>query len=266
MQITLDRRRVFVHTGGQPFAAAKPALVLVHGAGTDHTFWALQARFFAHHGYSVLVPDLPGHGRSDGPPEATIPALAGWLWQVLDAVGAEKAALVGHSMGSLVALAAAAAAPQRATALVLLGSAPKIAVHADLVAAAKDDPALAIELITEWGFGREARLGGNTAPGMWMAGGGRRLIAAAPAGALAADLVACDTWEGGPDAAAKVVCPTLLLAGGADRMTPPRAGETLAKAIAGARMEVFPDTGHMIMVERPNETTDAIHRFLASVT
>lgn len=265
MQITLSGRRVFVHTGGKPFDAGKPVLVLVHGAGTDHTFWALQARFFAHHGFSVLVPDLPGHGRSEGPPEATIPALAAWLWEVLDAIGAGRVALAGHSMGSLVALAAAAAAPERVTALVLVGSAPRIAVHADLIAAARADTPLAIELITEWGFGRAARLGGHTAPGLWMTGGGRRLLAAAPPGALAADLVACDIWEGGPDAAAKIACPTLLIAGGADRMTPPRIGETLVKAIAGARMEVFPDTGHMIMVERPNETTDSIHRFLASV-
>lgn len=249
MQITPGGRRVFIHTGGKPIDAGNPALVLVHGAGTDHTFWAMQARFFAHHGFSVLVPDLPGHGRSAGPAETTIPALADWLWRTLDVIGSAKVALAGHSMGSLVALAAAAAVPDRVTALVLVGSAPKIAVHADLIAAAKVDTPLAIELITEWGFGRAARLGGHTAPGMWMTGGGKRLIAAAPPGALAADLVACDIWEGGPAAAAKIACPTLLIAGGDDRMTPPRIGETLVKSIAGALMEVFPDTGHMIMVE-----------------
>src|SRR3546814_7797116 len=108
MDFSVDGRAVFAHTGGQPFDRDLPVLVLVHGAGMDHTHWGLQTRYFAHHGYAVLAPDLPGHGRSQGPAPDSIEAYADWLLRLLDAGGTRRAALAGHSMGSLIALAAAA--------------------------------------------------------------------------------------------------------------------------------------------------------------
>src|SRR5262249_59855071 len=98
-----------------------PAVLLLHGAGLDHVVWALPARSLAHRGRAVLAPDLPGHGRSQGPALASIGELAGWVLRLLDATGIKQAALVGHSMGALVALATAAAAPPRGRALARLG-------------------------------------------------------------------------------------------------------------------------------------------------
>jgi len=132
VDINIDGATVFAHTGGSPFDPAQPVLVLIHSAGTDHTFWGLQTRYFSHHGFSVLAVDLPGHGRSDGPALNSIDAIADWLWQVLDTVGARQAALAGHSMGSLIALAAGAKRPENTRALVLVGTAERIAVHEDL--------------------------------------------------------------------------------------------------------------------------------------
>ena len=85
MELLVNDRRVYAHTGGQDVSPDKPVLVFLHGAGNDHTYWGLQTRFFAHHGFSVLVPDLPGHGRSDGPVPETIDDYADWLWRFLDA-------------------------------------------------------------------------------------------------------------------------------------------------------------------------------------
>ncbi len=93
------------------FDRARPTIVFVHGAANDHSVWALQSRYFAHHGYNVLAVDLPGHGRSGGEALASIEAIADWLAALLDALGVERAALVGHSMGSLAALDAAARHP-----------------------------------------------------------------------------------------------------------------------------------------------------------
>ncbi|WP_163478991.1 alpha/beta fold hydrolase, partial [Klebsiella pneumoniae] len=64
----------------------------------------------AHHGYGVLAVDLPGHGRSAGLPLTRVEAIAAWLHRLLDVAGAQQATLVGHSMGSLIALEAAARA------------------------------------------------------------------------------------------------------------------------------------------------------------
>ena len=68
MQLTVDGHKVYAATGGRSFEPAKPAVIFLHGAGCDHTVWQLPARWFAWHGSSVLAVDLPGHGRSEGPP------------------------------------------------------------------------------------------------------------------------------------------------------------------------------------------------------
>jgi len=80
MEITVDAKRVFAATGGKPFDAGLPCVVFLHGAGMDHTVWALQTRYFAWHGYGVLAVDLPGHGKSEGPALKTIGEMADWVW------------------------------------------------------------------------------------------------------------------------------------------------------------------------------------------
>src|SRR6478609_2739920 len=110
----------YAYTGGKPFAAEQPTVVFLHGAQNDHSVWALQSRYFAWHGWNVLAVDLPGHGRSGGPALATVEAMADWVLALLDAAGAAKAVLVGHSMGSLIALEAAHRAPDRVSGLALL--------------------------------------------------------------------------------------------------------------------------------------------------
>lgn len=265
MHLTVDGAGVYAHTGGRQFDAAKPAAVFVHGAGLDHTVWALQARYVAHHGFSVLAPDLPGHGRSDGKPLATVEAIADWIAALLDAVGAKRAVLIGHSMGGAASLEVAARHPQRVAKLALLGIAPRMPVHPDLIEAAEKDPALAREMIVDWAHGARGRIGGNRAAGLWIANTARRLIDSVGAGGvLARDLKACDAWTGGAAAAAKIACPTLLILGAEDRMTPARAGKELAAAIPGAEVDVLPDCGHMMMVEQPDLTLDALRKFLGT--
>ena len=265
MEIDVDGHRVFVHTGGRKFEAGKPTLFLIHGGGNDHSAWGLQTRYFAHHGYNVMAPDLPGHGRSGGATPTTIDGFATWLWRFAEAAGVETAHLAGHSMGSLIALAAAAQAPARAASLTLIGPSDHMQVHPDLLSAAAANDPVAWELITDWGFGKPAHKGGHQAPGLWLRGGGRALLASGPDDVLGSDLAACNDWTGAPDAAAKVSCPTLFLMGAGDRMTPVGASKGLRGAISGAQSEILPDTGHMIMVERPNETIDIISGFLGDI-
>src|SRR6516165_1371748 len=123
MQFIVDGAEVHAATGGRDFDAAQPLVVFLHGAGLDHSVWALLARFFAHRGRAVLAPDLPGHGRSTGAPLASITAMADWTAELIAAAGVDKAALVGHSMGALVALETGARHPTRVTAVALIGPA-----------------------------------------------------------------------------------------------------------------------------------------------
>lgn len=258
MEIDVAGTKIFAATGGRPFAAGQPTLVFLHGAGMDHTVWMLQARWFAHHGRNVLAVDLPGHGRSGGAPLAAIATMADFVVDLVDAVGAAKASLVGHSMGALVALHAAGHHPARVASLALLGVAATMPVHPKLLAAAAANDPSAAAMIVDWGFGTQAQLGGAQAPGAWLTGGGAQLLARARPGVLAADLAACDAYRDAPTAAAAIACPTLFLLGAQDRMTPPKAAQSLVAGVANATAKLLPATGHMLMVERPDAVLDAL--------
>ena len=262
MELKVDGKTVFAATGGKPFDPGDPTGVFIHGAACDHTVWALQTRYFAWHGSGVLAVDLPGHGRSDGPALASVGAVADWLIRLLDAAGAEKAAIVGHSLGALAALDAAARRPDRIRAIALLGVAEDMTVHPDLMSAALADDHLAFELITAWAHARRSHLGGQRTPGMWMMDGYIRLLERAAPGVLGTDLAACGDYDGAAAAAVKVTCPVLFVLGESDRMTAPRATRPLAEKIAQSSTIMVPDAGHLMMVEQSGRTLDALRDFV----
>lgn len=258
MQLKVNGLDVFAGTGGKPFDPALPAIVMLHGAGMDHTAWALHDRYFAHHGFSVLAPDLPGHGRSAGEPLKTIADMADWTAALIAAAGAAKAKLVGHSMGSLVALETAARHPQAVSALTLIGTSAKMAVGPDLLKAAEANDHDAVDMVSIWGLGHRAELGNCLAPGLWMHGGAQRLLEQSRPGVLYAGLAACNAYEGALEAAAKVKVPATLILGERDMMTPAKAGKALAAALAGSRTVQLAGAGHMMMAERPDEVLAAM--------
>ena len=262
MELRVRGKRVFASTGGRTFDPMLPAAVFLHGAGMDHTVWALQTRSFAHHGRSVLALDLPGHGGSEGPPLSGIAEMAAWVLEALAAAGARKARIAGHSMGSLVALEAAARGGEMVEGLALLGFVPEMGVHPDLLEAARAGAHAALDFMVAWSFGAQARFGNTPAPGLWLTGEALRLLERSPAASLTADLMSCAAYKGAGEAAARIRCPTLFLLGAEDRMTPAAKGRAFAERITGARVEVLPGVGHMMMIEAPSATLAALKSVL----
>lgn len=258
MRLIVDGKDVFVGTGGRDFDAALPSVVFLHGAGFDHTVWAALARAFAHRGYSVLAPDLPGHGGSAGPALTSIAALADWTAHLIDAAGIRGARLVGHSMGTLIALETAARHAEKVTGLDLIATAAPMAVSEELLNAAKTGDHAAVEMIAIWGLGYRATLGGSEAPGLWMLGGGERLLERAQPGVLFADLAACNDYHGALAAAATVRVPSVVILGSRDLMTPAKSGKAIAAAMPGCRLTVIDGAGHMLMSERPDDVLAAL--------
>ncbi|UZE47797.1 alpha/beta fold hydrolase [Rhodopseudomonas sp. P2A-2r] len=258
MQISVNGFDTFVGTGGRRFDPALPAAVMIHGAGFDHSTWALHDRWFAHHGFSVLAPDLPGHGRSAGTALTTIADLADWTAALIDAAGATSARLIGHSMGSLIALETAARHPQKITRLDLMGTAVTMTVGPDLLKDAEANDHGAIDMVLIWGLGYQAELGGSLAPGLWMHGGAQRVLEAGKPGVLFTDLTACNNYQNALAAAADIKIPVTLILGERDMMTPAKAGKALAAALPNARTVILAGAGHMMMVERPDEVLAAL--------
>ena len=254
--------KAFAYTGSKEAKPEQPTIVFIHGSGLDHTVWAMQARYFAHHGYNVYAVDLPGRGRSAGEPCATIPDYADWVAEFCQVVGTGPAAIAGHSMGSLVALEAAARHPEQFTKLALVGTAVPMGVADMLQGAADENDPAAYDMITIWGHSMAAQVGGGpTVPGMWLTGGSVRLLERGGDGVLGNDLRCCNDYTHGEKSASTVTQPTLLLLGQLDMMTPPRAAQSLQSALGNAERVVVNGCGHMLMAEQPDAVLDALIAF-----
>jgi pimeloyl-ACP methyl ester carboxylesterase len=248
----------YAYTADHALDAAKRTVVFVHGAGLDHSWFGLQSRYFGYHGWNVLALDLPGHGRSAGAPIPTISGMADWVFHVLQELKIQKAALVGHSTGSLVALECAvrhAAAVER---LALIGTSyPMKVAEPFLEAARRNDPA-AFDMHTIWGHGGSVPLSGNPNPGMWMYGDTLARLRRLAPGVLYNDLKATNDYV----FSGEVRCPTLFILGTRDVMTPPRNAQALIAKIPQAKTVVLEGSGHAIMAEAPDKTLDVLIDFL----
>ena len=252
----------YAYAGGRPFDPKLPAVVFVHGAAFDHSVWQWQSRYLAHHGYAVLAVDLPGHGRSPGPALASVEAIAEWLAAFMEASSVTRAAVVGHSMGSLVALQMALAYPQRVSRLALVGIAVPMVVSEPFIAAARDHAPAAFDMEAAWGLSRAAPLAASPVPGASLLGASRALNGRSNPGVLHAGLQACRSYAPKIDAIRALDLPTLVVAGKRDVMTPLKMGQALSKEIRGARFVAL-DAGHSMMSEAPRPLLQALKEFLA---
>jgi pimeloyl-ACP methyl ester carboxylesterase len=253
-----------VYSGGKPFDAGLPCIVFIHGAVNDHTVWTLLARWFAHHGHAVLAVDLPGHKRSAGPALTSVEQMADWLLALLDAAGVQRAALVGHSMGSLVTLEAAARAPNRVTHLAMLGSCVPMPVPQALLDLSKTNTAAAIDRVVMFSFSTLAAKPSYPGPGVWLRGAARGLmhqvVAQGEKDLFHTDFVVCNNYSNGLAAAEAVRCPSALVLGQFDQMTPPKGATEVAKRLK-AQLHTVP-AGHFLMQESPDPVLNALRSLL----
>ena len=266
MELTVKGNKTYAYTGGRNFDARLPTVVFIHGGGLDHSSWILQSRYLAHHGYGVLAPDLPGHGRSGGAALRHVEELADWVAALIDAAGLARALLIGHSMGALITLECAARHPDKISAIALLGPAFPMRVSPELLAATRDDEATAHDMINIWSHAAMAHYPSNPGPGFWVRGENLRLLQRQKSGVLHADFAACNDYAAGLDSAARVACPVLVILGQRDIMTPPRASRDLLAALKNVRSVQISGSGHALMAEKPDEVLDALVEFLAAQT
>ncbi|MEN7530083.1 alpha/beta hydrolase [Cupriavidus sp. DL-D2] len=270
MKLDLSGNPAYAYTGGKPFDAALPCAVFVHGAQNDHSVWALQTRWFANHGFSVLAVDLPGHNRSEGAPLDTVEAMADWVMALVAAAGVTAPVLVfGHSMGSLIALECAARHPAAVRGIGLLATAYPMKVSDALLDAALHREPEAIAMVNQWSISSLASKPSSPGPGAWMHGGSQRLMERVAARnpdvrVFHNDFSACNGYAHGEEAAVAVTCPALFVVGSKDMMTSPKAAQALAGKMRQASIVTVP-SGHAMMGEKPDEVLDALAAFARKV-
>lgn len=270
MYLQVNGAQTYCYTGGKAYDAARPTVVFVHGVLNDHSVWILQSRYLANHGWNVLAVDLPGHCRSAGEAPSTVEEGAAFLAALLDAAGVQRAALVGHSWGSLIALEAAAALKDRVSHLVLVGTAAPMKVSQVLLDASQNEPEKAIQMINVFSRSTLAPPPSALGPGTWVYGANtalcRRVLASnRKVNVFHRGFKACDSYANGEAAVAQLTCPVLLLLGEVDQMTQPRAAQALitrAQAAGKTVKVVHLPVGHNQMTEAPEETLAAIKAFL----
>lgn len=262
MFVDVAGRRVFATTGGRPFDTARPAVIFLHGSGSDNTVWSLQSRFFAFRNYSVLVPDLPGHTHSEGPPLESIEAMADWLNDLVEALGATSISLVGHSQGCLVSLEYASRFPARLRSVSFVAGGLAMPVNRMLLDAAKNDPDAAIAMMTGWGFGTAGHFSLGPVPGNAMIASGQRVLRGNTPKALSADLNACNRYANGREAAAAVRVPSQVIVGGKDKMVPGKATDELISHLDDADVAVIPHCGHTVPQEAPDRCRELLRNFI----
>jgi pimeloyl-ACP methyl ester carboxylesterase len=265
MKLTVNGASAYAYTGTKAFLPEQPTAVFIHGAANDHSVWALQSRYFAHHGYNVLALDLPGHGQSEGEPRTSIESLAKFVADFLDLAKVKNALVLGHSMGSLTALELAATRSDLVAKLGLIGSAVPMAVGDALLDAAANDEDKARRMIIDWSYAPASQLGNNhKVPGAWLPGNSLALMRRMRRSVLHTDLLACKNYARGLDAAKAVTAPTLFVIGERDMMTPPKAAQAAIDAIANCKVVRLLEAGHTMPSEAPDEVLKALWRFANS--
>jgi pimeloyl-ACP methyl ester carboxylesterase len=273
MYLGIPGSRIFAYTGGRPFDPRLPCVVFVHGAQHDHSVWILQSRYLAHHGCAVLALDLPGHGRSDGPAASSVEEAAERIVAAVSPLASPRLLLAGHSMGSLIALEVARRLPARVAGVALLGAAAPMRVSEALLAATRDDPAAAMDMINVWSHSPAvapfAARPGNPAPGFNIVWQNLRLMQRTAdlhgPEVLAVDFAACNKYAGAPDAIRALQCPALFVVGERDQMTPPKAAKSLIDACADRTVVTLAATGHAMMAENPDGVRRALAAFAQQV-
>ncbi len=262
MYFDVNGKKVFATTGGKPFDNGQPCVIFLHGSGLDHTFWGLHSRFFAFRKYAVLVPDLPGHSHSEGPPLESIEEIGEWLNDIVETLDINNISIVAHSQGVLNALEFVSRHPERIRSVSLITSGLATPVNPALIEAAENKPEDAVAMMMSWGFGPAGHFHQGPIPGNSMIAGGRKVMLGNVPNELATDLRACDAYKNGKEAAARITGPIQVILAGHDRMAPKKATDELVKHLNNPEVTIIPESGHMVPQEAPNKCRDLLKYFI----
>jgi pimeloyl-ACP methyl ester carboxylesterase len=256
LKFKLENKSVHASNAGQKLDHKKETIIFLHGSGLSYIVWSLVEQFFSSKNYNVLSIDLPGHGNSEGPCLHSIEEIAEWLEKVFIKLKLEKVILVGHSQGCLEMLEYSNKYKSRLKKLVFIGGSNKMPVNKDLIELAENGDSDAVKLMMKWSFKNSKKfIGGNPIERIIQSPQDIRKI-------LAVDLVACNNYANGYNAAKAIDCPSMLIFGAEDKMVNLEFGKKFANLIKNSTTHIIDGSGHMIMIEKVFEMREKILEFL----
>jgi len=254
--IELNNKKVFASDAGKIFEKEKHTIILLHGSGLTHIVWSLTEQYLSNKGYNILAIDLPGHGNSEGPSLKSIEEIAEWLEKIINKIEIQHLTILGHSQGCLEAIEYVSKYSSKIKNLILVGGSYKITVNQDLIDLASAGDKDSIKLIMKWGYeGSKKFIGGNPVEKIINSSRAIREI-------LAVDLIACNNYKNGFEAAKSIKCPTLLIFGELDKMVSLEKSKKFAELIPNAETYIIQNCGHMIMFENAFKMREKIAEFL----
>ena len=258
MIFQIENQNIYASDAGQGIDVKKKTMVFLHGSGLSHIVWSLTEQFFFNKNFNVLSLDLPGHGNSDGPCLGSIEKIADWLEEVFKKLNLNDLILVGHSQGCLEILEYAHKYKSRLKKLIFVGGSNKMPVHPNLIELAKNGDSDAIKLMMKWGYeGSKKFIGGNPVEKIIQSPRDISEI-------LAVDLIACNNYLNGSEAAKKINLPSLVILGELDKMVNLESGKKFSNLLENSTTHIINECGHMIMIEKAFEMREKILKFLES--
>ena len=256
MIFQVENKNVHASDAGQGIDPKKQTIVFLHGSGMSHIIWSLTEQFFSNQNFNVLSIDLPGHGNSDGPCINTIEKITDWLEKAFIQLNLNDLVLIGHSQGCLEILEFAHKYPTRIKKLIFVGGSYKMPVHPDLIELAKNGDSDAVKLMMKWGYeGSKKFIGGNPIERIIQSPRDIREI-------LAVDLIACNNYSNGKEAAGSISCPSMFMFGALDKMVNIEVGKKFSNLVKNSSTHIFEGCGHMIMIEKAFEMREKVLEFL----
>ena len=256
MIFEIENKSVHLSDAGQGIDKSKDTIVFLHGSGLSHIVWSLTEKFFSNNKFNALSVDLPGHGNTEGPCLDSIEKISDWLEKVFIKLNLNKIIIVGHSQGCLEALEYSFKYKSRLKKIVLIGGSYRMPVNKDLIDLALNGDSDAVKLMMKWSYeGSKKFIGGNPIEKIIQSPRDISEI-------LAVDLIACNNYSNGSEAAKAINCPTLFVFGELDKMVNLENGKKFSNLVKNSTTHVINGSGHMIMIEKAFEMREKILEFL----
>tara|TARA_B100000963_G_C22610239_1_gene664529 strand:- start:1464 stop:2240 length:777 start_codon:yes stop_codon:yes gene_type:complete len=256
LDFLIDNNKVFSLDTGDKIDSNKKTLILIHGSGQSHVVWSLTSQYIADQNYNVITLDLPGHGNSEGESLKSIEEMVAWLDKAVKVLNIKEFFVAGHSQGCLVALEYASKYQEKVKKIIFIAGSYEIPVNKSLIDLALSGSMESLNLMMKWGYGSSKQfIGGNPLQKILNSAREVREV-------LAVDLIACNNYKNGINAAKKIICPTFFIFGELDKMIQLKKGKDFANLISDSKIHIIKNCGHMIVLEKAFEMREKMVEFL----